>query len=87
MFQALQFQRSLDDMEQSLVLVEKELANEDCGADLPSVNRLLKAVQALEEELDGLRDRMKVQWLHLCRSKSCLPLNFRLTVVLLSDRL
>ncbi|XP_056867453.1 spectrin beta chain, non-erythrocytic 5 isoform X2 [Takifugu flavidus] len=57
--QALQLQRSLDDVEQSVVLVEKELANEDCGADLPSVNRLLKALQALEEELDGHRDRIQ----------------------------
>lgn len=64
--QALQLQRSLDDVEQSVVLVEKELANEDCGADLPSVNRLLKALQALEEELDGQRDRIQVQQLHLC---------------------
>lgn len=64
--QALQLQRSLDDVEQSVALVEKELANEDCGADLPSVNRLLKALQGLEEELDGHRDRIQVQQLHLC---------------------
>lgn len=64
--QALQLQRSLDDVEQSVVLVEKELANEDCGADLPSVNRLLKALQGLEEELDGHRDRIQVQLLQRC---------------------
>lgn len=64
--QALQLQRSLDDVEQSVVLVEQELANEDCGADLPSVNRLLKALQGLEEELDGHRDRIQVQRLHRC---------------------
>lgn len=63
---ALQFQRSLDDVEQSVVLVEKELADEDCGADLPSVNRQLKALQGLEEELDGHGDRIQVQRLHLC---------------------
>lgn len=59
--QALQLQRSLDDVEQSVVLVEQELADEDCGADLPSVSRLLKALQGLEEELDGHGDRIQVQ--------------------------
>ncbi|KAM9341571.1 spectrin beta chain, non-erythrocytic 5 [Symphorus nematophorus] len=58
-YQALQFQRSLDDMEQCVGSVERELANEDCGSDLPSVNRLLKALQGLEEEVDGHRDRIQ----------------------------
>lgn len=58
--QALQFQRSLDDMEQCVGSVESELTNEDCGSDLPSVNRLLKALQGLEEEVDGHRDRIQV---------------------------
>ncbi|XP_038585015.1 spectrin beta chain, non-erythrocytic 5 isoform X1 [Micropterus salmoides] len=58
-YQALQFQRSLDDMEQFVGSVERELANEDCGSDLPSVNRLLKALQGLEEEVDGHRDRIQ----------------------------
>lgn len=59
-FQALQFQRSLDDMEQRVGSVESELASEDCGSDLPSVNRLLKGLQGLEEEVDGFRDRIQV---------------------------
>ncbi|XP_071354370.1 spectrin beta chain, non-erythrocytic 5 [Trachinotus anak] len=58
-YQALQFQRSLDDMEQWVGSVEREVANEDCGSDLPSVNRLLKTLQGLEEEVDGLRDRIQ----------------------------
>ncbi|XP_067336707.1 spectrin beta chain, non-erythrocytic 5 isoform X2 [Channa argus] len=58
-YQALQVQRSLDDMEQWLGSVERELANEDCGSDLPSVNRLLKSLQGLEEEVDGHRDRIQ----------------------------
>ncbi|XP_068593345.1 spectrin beta chain, non-erythrocytic 5 [Cebidichthys violaceus] len=58
-YQALQFQRSLDDMEQGVGSVERELTNEDCGSDLPSVNRLLKALQSLEEEVDGHRDRIQ----------------------------
>ncbi|CAK6979040.1 spectrin beta chain%2C non-erythrocytic 5 [Scomber scombrus] len=58
-YQALQFQRSLDDMEQWVGSVERELANEDCGSDLPSVNRLLKTLQGLEEEVDGHRDRIQ----------------------------
>ena len=62
--QALQFQRSLDDMEQCVASVESELANEDCGSDLPSVNRLLKALQGLEEEMDGHRDRIQVRNVH-----------------------
>ncbi|CAJ1074861.1 spectrin beta chain%2C non-erythrocytic 5 [Xyrichtys novacula] len=58
-YQALQFSRSLDDMEQCVGSVERELTNEDCGSDLPSVNRLLKALQGLEEEVDGHRDRIQ----------------------------
>ncbi|KAM9354795.1 spectrin beta chain, non-erythrocytic 5 [Pholidichthys leucotaenia] len=58
-YQALQFQRLLDDMEQWVGSVEKELASEDCGSNLPSVNRLLKAVQGLEEEVDGHRRRIQ----------------------------
>ncbi|XP_076605262.1 spectrin beta chain, non-erythrocytic 5 [Chaetodon auriga] len=58
-YQALQFQRSLDDMEQWVESVERELVNEDCGSDLPSVNRLLKALQGLEEEVEGHRDRIQ----------------------------
>lgn len=61
LIQALQFQRSLDDVEQCVASVERELATEDCGSDLPSVNRLLKALQGLEEEVDGHRDRIQVQ--------------------------
>lgn len=63
--QALQFQRSLDDMEQCVGSVERELANEDCGSDLPSVNRLLKALLGLEEEVDGHRDRIQVHKVYL----------------------
>lgn len=48
-------------MEQFVVSVERELANEDCGSDLPSVNRLLKELQGVEEEMDGHRDRIQVQ--------------------------
>lgn len=58
--QALQFQRSLEEVEQCVASVERELTNEDCGSDLPSVNRLLKALQGLEEEVDGYRDRIQV---------------------------
>nr|XP_046269773.1 spectrin beta chain, non-erythrocytic 5 [Scatophagus argus] len=58
-YQALQFQRSLDDVEQCVESVQRELANEDCGSDLPSINRLLKALQGLEEEVDGHRDRIQ----------------------------
>lgn len=66
--QALQFQRTLDDMEQWVGSVEREMANEDCGSDLPSVNRLLKTLQGLEEEVDGLRDRLQVHnFLRRCR--------------------
>lgn len=58
--QALQFQRSLDDMERCVGSVERELMQEEQGSDLPSVNRLLKALQGLEEEVDGHRDRVQV---------------------------
>ncbi|KAK0147077.1 Spectrin alpha chain, non-erythrocytic 1 [Merluccius polli] len=58
-YQALQFQRSLDDIDEWAGSVERELTNEDCGSDLPSVNRLLKALQGLEEEVDQYRDRIQ----------------------------
>ncbi|XP_035467370.2 spectrin beta chain, non-erythrocytic 5 isoform X2 [Scophthalmus maximus] len=58
-YQALQFQRSLDDVDQCVSSVERELTNEDCGSDLPSVSRLLKLLQALEDEVDALRDRIQ----------------------------
>uniref|UniRef100_G3N8Q4 Spectrin, beta, non-erythrocytic 5 n=1 Tax=Gasterosteus aculeatus TaxID=69293 RepID=G3N8Q4_GASAC len=58
-YQALQFQRSLDDMERCVGSVERELMQEEQGSDLPSVNRLLKALQGLEEEVDGHRDRVQ----------------------------
>lgn len=41
--------------------VERELSNEDCGSDLQSVSRLLKALRGLEHQVDGLRDRIQVQ--------------------------
>lgn len=59
--QALQFQRSLDEMEQCVASVERQLRSEDCGTDLPSVNRLLKALQGLEEEVDGHKERVQVR--------------------------
>lgn len=76
--QALQFQRSLDDVEQCIASAKRELTNEDCGSDLPSVNRLLKALQGLEEEVDGHRDRIQVLHIHSvfhCDISSCLNLS------------
>ncbi|CAN9501902.1 unnamed protein product [Ophioblennius macclurei] len=56
---ALQFQRSLDEVEASVTAAEKQIGEDDCGSDLPSVNRLLKGVHGLEEEVDGHRDRIQ----------------------------
>ncbi|XP_054653046.1 spectrin beta chain, non-erythrocytic 1 isoform X2 [Dunckerocampus dactyliophorus] len=58
-YRALQFQRSLDDMDEWVDSVERVVANEDCGNDLPSVKTLLKTLQGLEDEVDGLRDRLQ----------------------------
>lgn len=85
LIQALQFQRSLDDVEQCVASVERELANEDCGSDLPSVNRLLKALQGLEEEVDGHRDRIQVQDAARVTSPSCLNSGSLLHVFVLSS--
>lgn len=57
--QALQFQRSLDDMDEWLSSVEKEVSSKDCGTDLASVGRLLKALQDLEEVVDGHLERLQ----------------------------
>ncbi|KAL2098982.1 hypothetical protein ACEWY4_005462 [Coilia grayii] len=58
-YQALQFQRSLDDMDEWLSSVEKEVSSKDCGTDLASVGRLLKALQDLEEVVDGHLERLQ----------------------------
>ncbi|XP_062379447.1 spectrin beta chain, non-erythrocytic 5 [Sardina pilchardus] len=58
-YQALQFQRSLDDMEEWLSSVEKDVSSKDCGSDLASVIRLLKALHDLEEVVDGHQERLK----------------------------
>ncbi|KAJ7990930.1 hypothetical protein DPEC_G00291990 [Dallia pectoralis] len=58
-YEAMQFQRSLDDLEEWLRSIEVEVAKEDCGTDLPSVSRLLKALQDLEEVVDGYLDRVQ----------------------------
>ncbi|KAJ8377542.1 hypothetical protein AAFF_G00256380 [Aldrovandia affinis] len=52
-YQALQFQRSLEDTEGWLLSVETKLSSEDCGADLASVGRRLKELQELEEKVEG----------------------------------
>ncbi|KAM9777958.1 spectrin beta chain, non-erythrocytic 5 [Neosynchiropus ocellatus] len=57
--QALQFLRSLDDVDDWLLSVEKQLTSEDCGSDLQSANRLMKIQQGLEQEVDGRRDRIQ----------------------------
>ncbi|XP_072545910.1 spectrin beta chain, non-erythrocytic 5 [Salminus brasiliensis] len=58
-YQALQFQRSLDDVEVWLDSVEAEVSKEDCGEDLASVNMLLKALQELEEVVDGHLEKVQ----------------------------
>ncbi|XP_067099877.1 spectrin beta chain, non-erythrocytic 5 [Osmerus mordax] len=58
-YQALQFQRSLEDMEQWVGSVEKELTVQDCGTDLQSVSHLLKSLQGLEEVVDGHQERIQ----------------------------
>ncbi|XP_049319614.1 spectrin beta chain, non-erythrocytic 5 isoform X1 [Astyanax mexicanus] len=58
-YQALQFQRSLDDVEVWLDSVEAEVSKEDCGEDLASVSMLLKALQDLEEVVDGHLEKVQ----------------------------
>ncbi|XP_053365454.1 spectrin beta chain, non-erythrocytic 5 isoform X1 [Clarias gariepinus] len=58
-YQALQFLRSLDDVEEWLNSVEAELSQTDCGEDLSSVNRLLKALQGVEEVVDGHLEKVQ----------------------------
>ncbi|KAI1895008.1 hypothetical protein AGOR_G00101700 [Albula goreensis] len=58
-YQALQFQRSLEDTEEWLVAVETELGSEDVGVDLPSVGRRLKQLQELEEQVEGHLSRVQ----------------------------
>lgn len=57
--QALQFLRSLDDVEERLDSVEAELSQTDCGEDLASVSRLLKDLQGLEDVVDGHREKVQ----------------------------
>ncbi|KAA0711222.1 Spectrin beta chain, non-erythrocytic 5 [Triplophysa tibetana] len=58
-YQALQFQRSLDDIEEWLGSVEVEVTNEDYGRDLTSVSRLLKALQGVEEMVDAHMEKVQ----------------------------
>ncbi|KAF7704200.1 hypothetical protein HF521_021272 [Silurus meridionalis] len=58
-YQALQFLRSLEDVEEWLDSVEAELSQTDCGTDLASVNRLLKALQGLEEVVNGHLEKVQ----------------------------
>ncbi|XP_073682671.1 spectrin beta chain, non-erythrocytic 5 [Garra rufa] len=58
-YQALQFQRSLDDIEEWLGSVEVEVANKDYGSDLASVSRLLKALQGVEEMVDAHMEKVQ----------------------------
>lgn len=55
----MQFQRSLDDIEEWLGSVEVEVANEDYGGDLASVGRLLKALHGLEEMVDAHMEKVQ----------------------------
>ncbi|KAI5616449.1 spectrin beta chain, non-erythrocytic 5 isoform X2 [Silurus asotus] len=58
-YQALQFLRSLEDVEEWLDSVEAELSQTDCGTDLASVNRLLKALHGLEEVVNGHLEKVQ----------------------------
>ncbi|XP_043119308.1 spectrin beta chain, non-erythrocytic 5 isoform X2 [Puntigrus tetrazona] len=58
-YQGLQFQRSLDDIEEWLRTVEVEIANKNYGNDLASVSRLLKALQGLEEMVDAHMEKVQ----------------------------
>ncbi|KAG7328102.1 hypothetical protein KOW79_008046 [Hemibagrus wyckioides] len=58
-YKALQFLRSLDDVEEWLDSVEAELGQTDCGEDLASVSRLLKSLQSLEEVVDGHLEKVQ----------------------------
>ncbi|KAK2878694.1 hypothetical protein Q8A67_019485 [Cirrhinus molitorella] len=58
-YQALQFQRSLDDIEEWLGSVEVDVANKDYGNDLASVSRLLKALHGLEEMVDSHMEKVQ----------------------------
>uniref|UniRef100_A0A4W4DYW9 Spectrin, beta, non-erythrocytic 5 n=1 Tax=Electrophorus electricus TaxID=8005 RepID=A0A4W4DYW9_ELEEL len=58
-YQALQFQRALDDVEFWLDSVEAELNEGDYGEDLASVSRLLKALHGLEEIVDGHLEKVQ----------------------------
>ncbi|XP_058844035.1 spectrin beta chain, non-erythrocytic 5-like [Acipenser ruthenus] len=58
-YQALQFQRSLQDLDDWLCSVEAELSNPDCGSDLPSVTWMLKVLEGVEEGVEGHLERIR----------------------------
>lgn len=59
LLQALQFQRSLDDIEEWLGSVEVEVTSDDYGRDLTSVSRLLQALQGVEEMVDAHMEKVQ----------------------------
>ncbi|XP_057715583.1 spectrin beta chain, non-erythrocytic 5 isoform X1 [Corythoichthys intestinalis] len=58
-YQALQLQRSLDDLDEVVDSVERDVSNNVCGTDLPSINRLLKTQQDLEDHVDSICPRLQ----------------------------
>ncbi|XP_067895807.1 spectrin beta chain, non-erythrocytic 5 isoform X2 [Heterodontus francisci] len=56
---ALNFQRSIDDVENWLTEVEKQLDHPDHGTDLVSVKNLLNKQQDLEEDISSYVERMQ----------------------------
>ncbi|XP_042194068.1 spectrin beta chain, non-erythrocytic 5 [Callorhinchus milii] len=57
--EALSLQRSVEDMEQWLAEVEKQMSSEDCGSELASARLLLARQQMLEEDVTGHVERLQ----------------------------
>ncbi|XP_051775707.1 spectrin beta chain, non-erythrocytic 5 [Erpetoichthys calabaricus] len=58
-YEALQFQRVVEDIDSWLTFVELALGLEDFGSDLLSVELLLKDMQEIEESVDGHVERIQ----------------------------
>ncbi|XP_070576983.1 spectrin beta chain, non-erythrocytic 5-like isoform X4 [Ptychodera flava] len=57
-YHALMFQRNLDDLDSWMDEVEAQLASEDLGKDLTSINNLLKKHQLLESQVANYQPRI-----------------------------
>ena len=65
-FQALNFNRQLEDLESWMDDIESQLSSEDHGKDIITVTHLLKKNLSLKEDLEKHEVKWRICMFHLC---------------------